>query len=542
MTAFFNAPTTSGGQNRLAWGLGLTLILLALAFQLHSIQSVRAPVEEDFYRDLGAAHSLLDGLSRADPNLSGEVRWYNPLTPAAVALASTISGIAPVDLYSRGGPLLNLLGPLALLILVARLHSPWAGCFAVLAYLFLGHHHLPSYKYATYSPWLWPFNFAQGLALSSLLVLLEAVRRNRMDVYVLSGLLLGVTFLAHTAPAALLALTMTLLCGLQVLHGRWTWRQAGCRLLAVGIPSFLVSLVLLLPLFLAYRFHTLNPAPAQFTALFKNEVVEMLLDWKNLLAIPALLGLYGITLVRRDGNDAMRLYVAFASATGLLFLYGLGVDILRGKGWLNLPLLVPSFHFHLYLTLCLYIGFGIAVAALLARLPAGSVAGRLAAPGLLVVILTLNGNGYSQNHDTRHFVRESERLAARTELRELYLWCLAHSAPDSVFLADDEYGQYAIGAAGRKLLLLDPIFTSPYVDIDQRARDRLALYEALHQGDTRRFRQLADQYHITYVLTGPNFRFGLYTETSVDTRQVAASELVPVQDFGPVQLYRRLTD
>ncbi len=540
MTAQSAATARPTILNYLPWILATGLILLAFLFQYTSIGSITVPAEEDFYRDLGAANAMLDGLSSADPNLAGEVRWYNPLTPAVVALASQLTGISTFDLYTHSGPLLNLLAPIFLFLLVARLHSPWAACFALAAYLFLGHHAYLSSRYATYSPWLWPFNFTQALAFLTLLALQAACVRERWTHFVFAGLLLGLTFLSHTAPAALIALATALLCGWQALTGRWSWQQAGWRLMAVGVPSLLVSLALLWPIYTTYRFHMLNPAPANFTGLFKNEVVEMLLTWKNLVAIPALLGIFGVVLLRRSGSERLPLFMAFSATAGALFLYGMAVDILRGKGWANLPLLVPTFHFHIYLTLCLNVAFGIGAVWLLGQIPRKKLQ-----PVVMTLVLAgmvgLAWPGYSQNRDTQQYVRNAATLASQTELRELYDWCRNATRPEDVILADDHYGQYSIGASGRKVVVLEPIFTSPYVDLEARQRDRKALYEAIRTGDETTFNVLMDRYGITYVLTGPTaYLSGLYVKETVDTRTVGVSGLEVVRSFGPATLYRRI--
>jgi hypothetical protein len=110
-----------------------------------------------------------------------------------------------------------------------------------------------------------------------------------------------------------------------------------------------------------------------------------------------------------------------------------------------------------------------------------------------------------------------------------------------VFLADDFYGQYGVGAAGRKLVVLDPIFTSPYVDQSARAEDRRAMYKAIAAGDEQAFSRLADRYRIRYVLAVDNAMLsGLYTEQLTDTRRVALTQLQPVRSFGAALLYERI--
>jgi len=528
-------------QNLIAWLTASVLLLLAFGFQYANTSALTVPAEEDFYRDLGTANALLQGFTTQDANLVGEVRWYNPLTPALISLISLITNSTPFDIYAHAGVFLNLLAPLALFLFAARLWSLPAGCFTLTAYLFLGAHDQLTSRYATYSPWPWPYNVAQGPALLTLALLQWACSSGRTIAFIVCGLMLGLTFLTHTAPAAIIALAVVLLCLYQAWVGQWHWQQALQRLLATGIPALIVALPLLLPIYAQYRFHTLNTVPAQFESLYLGEVIHMLAAPRNLIALPALLLICFRVLVHRDRDSRLPLFVAFAAASGVLFAYGIAADILRGRGTINLPVLVPSFHFHLYVTISLYIAFGIGAAWLLQRARITERQEQALMVAVIACVVGLAWPSYSKNLDTHKFVQNAEHLAQRQELRALYQWCLANSHSDDVFLVDDFYGQFSVGAAGRKLIVLDPMFTSPYVDLDKRVDDRRALYEAIHRSDEATFNKLADQYRVRYVVTSADAMLsGLYTKQLTDTRTVAVASLQLVEDFGPVQLYRRI--
>lgn len=521
------------------WLLAGLMLSIAFVFQYSSTAGVTVPVEEDIYRDLGTANALLESWSTADPNLAGEVRWYNPLVPGLVSVISRISGVTPFDVYARIGVFINLLAPIALCLVVARLWSWRAACFALAAYLFLGPHNEMSTHYATYSPWPWPYNFAQGPALLTVLILLWAIQHNRVWVYVVGGVSLGLTFLSHTAPAAVIALTMILFCAFQTLSRQWSWRQSLGALLATGVPALLVSMTMLLPLLLRYRLHMLNPAPAQFTALYLGESIRLLATLRTGVGLLGLAVLFILLITGRRRDPGLTLLMCFALSSGLMFTYGIGADILRGHGTASLPVLVPTFHFYLYFSLSCVIGFGIGLAWIIEHLPPRNT--QLATTVvLLAVLVTSAWPGYSRNLDTHLLVDRAHKLAARNELKQLYDWCLQHTRPDDVFLVDDFYGQYGVAAAGRKLLMLDPLFTNPYVDIATRMRDRKLLYDALASGDSQGFAALADTYRIRYVVTSERAMLnGLYTKKLTDTRQVTIAGLALLRDFGAAQVYER---
>lgn len=189
--------------------LGLDLIgilMCALAFMqgfltTHDLDWGGDP---DFYRDIAHAQTIRDGYYWADPLYLGETLWYNPLVPALVAGGSWLTNLPVYLVHTRIGAYFNLLAPISFYILIAYLFDRWTAVISTLGFLFIVSNHAPSWASATYSPWLFTQNFVQSGFYFTLAVYKRALYAEKYRWYLAVGILLGITFLGHTAPALIL--------------------------------------------------------------------------------------------------------------------------------------------------------------------------------------------------------------------------------------------------------------------------------------------------------------------------------------------------
>src|SRR5580698_4893220 len=208
--------SSAARELRESWWFFAAGMALAFFCALSAVHDLSWPAESDQFRDLGTSNAFLDGNWWGDHALVGEVRWYPPLLPALLALFSRVTGVATHVAYAQGGPWLNLFGPLFFFIVARRWIGPLAGLAAAFGMLFFGTSSLEAWKHATYSAWLWPCEFVQGLFFATLaahpglqpITEPEPVRGawSRRLRSALTGELLGLTFLTHPAPALILAL------------------------------------------------------------------------------------------------------------------------------------------------------------------------------------------------------------------------------------------------------------------------------------------------------------------------------------------------
>ena len=78
--------------------------------------------------------------------------------------------------------------------------------------------------------------------------------------------------------------------------------------------------------------------------------------------------------------------------------------------------------------------------------------------------------------------------------------CVDTATPHPPLTAESA-GASLIGPAGHKSLLVSRVFSNPYVDWMPRAKAQQAMWDALIETDCDRFRQLAKEYDVTYVMT-----------------------------------------
>jgi len=156
----------------------MVFIFIALAQAVHTVHDLRWPYDLDHWRDLSQVQTTLDGHPLADPHYAGEWIWYNPLVSWIVALGSLVTRADVALVHTRAGPFLTLLGPIMFYLLGRRLIGAAGALTALTLYLFVVCGDQPSYAVATYSPWLFAGNLAQGLFYGSVIALLWTRERS----------------------------------------------------------------------------------------------------------------------------------------------------------------------------------------------------------------------------------------------------------------------------------------------------------------------------------------------------------------------------
>ncbi len=495
--------------------VAVALIAFAFVLAVRATAGLDWPCEIDFFRDMGGAQAILDGYAGSDPAYFGEKNWFNPLQPAVFAALAALTGLPLPAAYARFGPFVNLLGPIGFYVMARQLMGRWAALAALGAYLFLGKADVPSWFQATYSPWAWPMDFAQGFFFLTVAAYLRAraTRQWRWDV--IAGILLGITFLAHTAPT-LVFVTMLFLLTLGSI--REEPGPALRRLFVIGVVSLLVASPFLGPLLWDYHLHVLNHGPSEHEPIGVGFVVRNLLTVRTALAA---VGLVMLALTRRtflapigntdapsgDGGRASVLAAMFVAALGLLG-YGLLAQGLHHRNLLALPRVLPTYHFHLYVKAAESLFFGLGLVATATCLvsvrrasPARSAAAesRLAA-GLGALIVAAHLPGYLGGVELNKFRADAEQIGAETGRIALYDWLRKEATPTDVFLTDMNVGIWAVCPADRKVIALNDQYSNIYVSYADRAADLNQLFATLRAGDRLAFNALAAKYHVSHVI------------------------------------------
>jgi hypothetical protein len=520
---------------------GLLVVLCALAFVpgVQATGDLNWPGDQDLLRDIAQSQTFVDGDWLADPQYLGETIWYNPLTPSIVATVARVTNQPVPVLYTRLGAYLNFLAPIGLYLLVALLLDRWAAVGAVFAFLFMAPPtNEPSWAVGTYSPWLFTANFAQGWMYLTLAAYVIALRRATTRWWALVGGLLGITFLAHTAPAVIVGGIIALHTSVRAIQSR-SLRRPLIALGAIIIAALIVSAPLTLSIVGRYQLHVLNPAPTNwayepltlrnFEAFIQGNFIDR--GWTMLLVG---LGLIAVWRNRRAATPLITFWLIIALAF-LIYHY---VRQLARRDGVILPTIVPGFHFLLYFRVAqsMLLGGGVmalgALAANFAAKVVPCVRGKQSglARGLSLAILAgmliTAYPAYLNSDDLVGQRIDAEQVGQNTDRITAYQWVRANTQRHDVFLAGDSVGTFVISPAGRKLIAGDSVFVSPYVDWAAHNADREALWAALEAQDEVAFRLLMAKYQSVYVAVSGDRLRRLAADMPPFVERVFASETV----------------
>ena len=515
----------SGGFKTLGhMACGALVACFCLMAFLHSFRSLRGlewPYDSDMFRDIALAQTIADGGWPADPYYAGELSWYPPLVPVVVALCSTVSGIPVPLVYTRGGAFFDLLCPIALYLLVARLFGCWAGLASVVSFLFLGPTDLPSWAMPTYSPWMFPATFVQGIFYVGLAMLFGVAvrgsnvqRHGKVGIRFLAvGAVLGLTFLGHAAPAIILAACIGVV--LLMLEPGAPFRPRALRIGLLGLLALVAALLVSSP-FLAnilfhYHLHIQNPVPNNW-----NGGDVLIGRWRALgqsfLAVEngvAVLGLVAL-LVNRDLRWQKALLLTWILVSGGLFGYGYVQQLY------SLPAFIPQYHFLFYVRASLHVLFGFGVVTIAkATVFAGETVARRAraewfkaTPWIVAAlvcaicigwVLSRWGN-YANRTDFVGSPAQAFLKARRIKRDGVVDWLRANTRQGEVVLADFDDGLFLVGPAGRRVVATYGAFSNPYIALAPREAEHRALFLAFRSDDEKSFRRLAGQRGVRHVL------------------------------------------
>jgi hypothetical protein len=540
---------TRSAAQRVALLVSGSMLAFALGNAFRAVRDSEWPWLYDALRDAGLAQVILDGRYPADNLLHGETLWFNPMTGFLIACVSWLTGLTPPEASVGFGPIANLFPAVMFGLLAARLCCRWSGVAALAVYLFWNAAS-PAYAYATYTPWLFASHLALGFFCASLLCHDKASKTGNKGWLLVAGVLHGLTFLTHTAPAVILGCIYVLIAARELFAARDAELGTVTRatLLRLGLllgTAFLVSLPYTAPILWLYGFEIRNPFPGMNlqSPVLLAELPGRAWDALNLANLFAALGLVRILMA------AHGLRTRATVVTWLLVVAAWLALVYAGQlapGWW--PGIVPGHHFHTALTLlrALLCGAGLACAAgwVATRLPGRpasreTIAGSAAA--LLVLLSALPG--YLHWEEFSQSARERSPFGqVFAQQRQLYTWLRENSTPDEVILCDDLSAMVIAAPAARGVVGTMLIFSSPYVDAARRLGDREHLFGMLRAKDAEGFLRLAETYRVRYLLvSGDEARLVRATEAPFIQEAMAAPPWtlyrlqVPAQPENPDQ-------
>jgi hypothetical protein len=354
----------------------------------------------------------------------------------------------------------------------------------------------------------------------------------------------GLTFLAHTAPALVLAGVVVA----ATFEAAWSARKDPPALRAVFVLALAIgasAVVVSSPFWwsiASYGAAIRNATPLEWVASeLKLEQWAALLEREMTLrgsfAIAGLVALVAFGWPKRP--------FARAVLTAWLAVSLLGIGYGYARELTKLPPLLPSWHFYFYLQALLAALFGVGAAfaaggfaRLLAKLPRlrgvrPSVLERWSFVGALVALLVLvlvRFGDYRKRADIGPNRAEAERFAS-LPTTALYRWILNETRPNDVFLADSGIGFYAVQAAGRKVVALQDLFANPYVDAKRRERDAESMFRDLRKGRVERFLRKGRRYAVRFVILDE--RFPVAVESAALLKQIKSFPHHRIYEVAP---------
>lgn len=498
----------------------------------------------DGWRDAGAAQSMLAGEYPGDPLYKGEWSYYNPLTPGLIALGSCGTGWDVEATSARLGTYLNILAPLAFFVLAAMLFNRWIALAAAVALVFTAVDGRQIGFYFSYIPWLYPSHLGIALFCLTLALLPGAFKKLRITPLLLIGLLWGLTFLAHTAPAV----SFGAILWLSVLDHLITRRDLPLRLrlttgAALGlIPTavaFTTSLPYTYPILTHYRFHIKNWAPVLYTdpALQLQNLPEFfsgsITGW-NLLAICGF-----ILLLLKPRKVLRHRVVLYWILTVAILLLCTILRQLPDPWRLPLPQFVPSHHFvsQFAAIRILLAAYG---AVTMLHFLIRKLAPRLAAPAKLRLLLPCllfsaavfacyhgRYQDWSEPRLAQIWFQDDPYLAQRDLIR---IWLRQHTQPSDVILCQEYFTAQFVMPTGRKAVTTFGFYSNPYVDYPPRADCYINIGNAIVKNDPRRLRDYATRFGVKWLLVYPSDFF---------CKEAATSPLLtPALSLPPFTIYR----
>lgn len=499
----------------------LLVLLIAVAFMrnLQSIEGLSYGYDFDSERDLSNVHNFMQGNFGKDPSYLGEFMWYNPLITFVEIGAIKLTGISPICVVTNAGAFLNILCALSFYFMVLYLFNSSVAIAATASFLFFSTGNMPSWGAATYSPWFYPVNFMQTIFYLGIIFCFKSFIKPNNLKFLITGVIAGLTFLGHTAPALILLFIIGCLLLKEMFHSLVTDKSLTdvSKYIRYGLVFSIGFVLTSLPLtfFVIGKYHLkmVNSITYEYTeplfALYRFPV--LLKENISFSLIVALIGLYYLLFKFNSGiKKAVLLWWLIGCV--ILFAYTSFVPVARIKWNILLPGVVPAFHFFFYLKALQSVLFGLGLFYVIEWLIKKIITAKnkkyelkienLPAYMLqLVLVLTLiYYPSYSNRKDfytPRQYGLNKSKL---TNEIEIYNWLLTDTHIDDVIVCDEDASSFPVLASGRKMVAVISTMSNPYINYKTRNEDRNIILSSLENNRMNDATDKLIKYRVNYIL------------------------------------------
>jgi hypothetical protein len=505
---------------------GALCLWLAFVPAKQAVSGVTMPYDTDHFREVAYAQSIADGRLFDDPFYRGKTIWYNPLFAATIALVSRITALdVPVALV-QGGPALSAAVQVAFFAAAICLLGPWPAVIALVALLFV-----PPYEFSwatpAVTPWLFPSTFAAFFFYIGLLACWMAIPRNTPIWWIAVGVVLGIVFLAHTAPAVILGLLA--IASVHVANRTETLfsRRRVANVAMIMGAALVVSAPFVYSIVFVYRLHIVDTEVLNWVAphLSVARAGSLLYEsWVSPLGVLRLIGVIALirsafakaTADRRESVDrGAFLVVGWCAAATVFFCYGWLQQLVHFRG---VPSFIPQHEFYFHLRAVGYMLAGAGGWVVVTTVASGAsrilpsqwrlryreaIVGALV---LLAVYATVRAtyDGFQGKADFQEYRREALAATAQFAETRLLQRLRTETPPDAVVLATAEDSLYRVAPAGRAVVAIPASQSNPYITQGGRDHDQKEMLKAVLTGDSATLHTLANTYGVTHIVLGPD--------------------------------------
>jgi hypothetical protein len=496
------------------------MLLMAFAQGYKTTHDLHWAYDIDFDRDMSFIQGTLDGHFGKDPSYLGEYLWYSPLLFSIETIIVKTTGLPPNIVVTRAGIYLNCLAPVTFVVMVLILFGLETAIASLLSFLFLASGNILGWGAATYSPWLYPVCFVQFLFYLNIIFLYKAISTQRYIWFIILGSFTGLSFLGHVAPAVIIFL-MTIM--IQVNNVFYAIRNGDQKIIKkylfqslIFFATFLAAASpILIVIYSRYRMHYINRAPFEYVgSIFTVKSFGELI--KANINLTLLISLAGVYWFYKNYESRIIRNIISSWLLVCLFMYSYStlVPLLHNRFNIFLPVTVPSFHYFFYLKALESVFFGMGLVWILKstvhwlskRITANSVenpidrVGHIVWVTLILVFSLVYYPVYSRRSDFIDLRELALRKEADKPRLEVYYYLKDHISPDKVILCELGESMFPVMASGRKMVSTTFTFSNPFVDFEQREKDRNSMLSYLITGQPGSDKQLFTKYHVSYIL------------------------------------------
>ncbi len=477
-------------------------VFTAFYFAFKASNGLLLPVDDDSYRDLATIENILHDNFLNDPSYLHQYLWYNPLFPLVQVSIIKFTGVQPAIFLAQAGKYLNLLSPVFFYFMCLRLFDRNVALAACTAFLFFicGNDygsHVAGYTYI-----LLPNVFTQFLFYIELIFFYKMFS-GKTKWFWFSGLLCGIIFLFHTAPAILLTLIASCFF-LRDFFKNKTQRKK----LFIQYNYFILSFLIVISpfiyfIFIHFHFQMKNTLPSQWIYYLLRPENFMLLLKENFTVWFAI-AIAGFIILIKDKKLttlSRRIILFWLFCSIILLIYSNTASIINTKYKIHLPSIIPSFHFYFYLKAVQAVLFGVGFIAICKWMKEKFFLSRISFNILfyllLLLFVILRLPGYSKRKEFTLLQQKTLVKQSDTASINMYNWIKNNTKINDVILCYGNESEFPVMATGRKMIVTTDYYSNPYVNYIQRKKDNDLLLNSNNKIITE---ELLKKYEVKYLL------------------------------------------